>query len=163
MADSKAHLNISKLAVPPAATEAVHMAHTLARPAAWARHIVSHRPGAGPVRFSQAMAQRFETRYAPGARAASFAKTLVPDPLRLDEVELTVSPYAPPMRQLGSVRQGVPMWRPSEAAAPPRPTAQSSKARPAVGPPSPRDAKKKEIPPDLIAILNMHRALGHID
>ncbi len=168
MPDTKAELKIPKLAVPAAATEAVQLAHTLARPAVWARRIVSQTAAAGPVRFSQAMAQRFETRYAPGARAASFAKTLLPDPLRLDEIELTVSPYAPPMRQLGSVRQGVPMWRAGEASAPrapaPRPSAPpTSTPRPASRPPSPRDPSKKEIPPDLIAILNMHRALGHID
>ncbi len=164
MSDANVDPKIPKLSIPAAATDAVRLTNTLVRPAAWAKRVVAQIAHAGPLTFSQGLVHRFDTRHAPGARAASFAKTLVPDPLRLDEVELTVSPYAPPMRQLGSVRQGVPMWRAAESRTPaPAPAARPPATAPMSRAAPPRKAKKDEIPADLIAILNMHRALGHVD
>ena len=179
MAENKDHPKVSKLAPPAAVVEAVRLASRAARPAAWAAAIVAHTRRDGPVAFSAGLVRRFEIANAPGTRAADFAQSLVPGELPIDEVELTVSPYAPPMRQLSSVRQGVPMWSSSESrpapevGASPTPTRRPAPARgapPAQPPAQPRGAppakrkqeEKGKIPDDLIAILNMHRALGHI-
>ena len=173
MAENKDQPKVSKLAPPPAVVEAVRLARRASRPAAWAAAIAAHTRRNGPVAFSAGLVRRFDIADAPGTRAADFAQRLVPGELPIDEVELTVSPYAPPMRQLSSVRQGVPMWSASDSrpaqrveaspgvGASPTPTGRPAPARGA--PPATRKREEKgKIPEDLIAILNMHRALGHI-
>ena len=179
MAENKDQPKASKLAPPPAVVEAVRLASRAARPAAWAAAIAAHMRRDGPVAFSAGLVRRFDIADAPGTRAADFAQRLVPGELPIDEVELTVSPYAPPMRQLSRVRQGVPMWSSSDSqraqrvGASPTPTGRPAPVRgapeaqpaaPARGaPPATRKREEKgKIPEDLIAILNMHRALGHI-
>ena len=161
----------SKLEAPSAVVDAVFLARTLARGAQWSLRIAANGRAIGPVAFSRGMLQRFDVGRAPGMRAAEFARSLIPTPLPLDEIELTVSPYAPPMRQLSSTRQGVPMWssgEPPRAATPRSPARPATPARAATPTPQPRPAKqtaesKDKVPADLIALLNMHRALGHYD
>lgn len=162
----------SKLALPPATIEAVHMTRMALRPALWAQQIASHIQRGGPLAFSNSLLRRFEIVDAPGLRAADFARGLLPETLDINAIELTVSPYAPPMRQLSSIRQGVPMWSGSESRSTPtpqptpRPAATSNTPRPA-GPPRLQASKpqpeENEVPKDLLAILNMHRALGRIE
>lgn len=165
---------VPKLTLPAGVVEAVRIAQRLRRSVDWAGRIAAHTSPVGPIVFSRSLFQRFDIRHAPGSSAVNFARRLVPDPLEVAEVELTVSPYAPPMRQLASVRQGVPMWSASESHSTPRvqpqaasrPAAPASRPTPAAATGARRAKQKQEdknkIPDDLIAILNMHRALGHI-
>lgn len=161
---------LRKLALPPTTVDAVLIASRLRRIETWAERMARRSIPTSPVAFSVVLVRRFDVEYAPGSRAVDFARRLLPDTLAMNDVELTVSPYAPPMRQLSGVRQGVPMWR---AGSPPRTSAREPSAQapqPATPPSVPvpqrtqQGAKnKKEIPADLRAILNMHRALGRIE
>lgn len=158
---------LPKLALPAATVEAIHIVRRIRSIGTWVERIARRGIPMPPSAFSAVLLRRFDIQYAPGARAMDFARRLLPDPLALGDTELTVSPYAPPMRQLSSVRQGVPMWR-AGSAPPGVPGGQFvAKARPAAptAPPVPPSAshgaqQKKELPPDLVAILNLQRALG---
>lgn len=164
---------VPTLALPAAAADAMQVAGRLQRIEGWADRMAVRGAPQRPLAFSRALSNRFDIRFAPGSRALNFARRLLPDPIDVQGVELTVSPYAPPMRQLSSVRQGVPMWSASDAnrnSASPQfaPAARSRPSAPPVPPvPKPSQdrsaASRSEIPADLSAILNAHRALGHIE
>lgn len=152
-----------KRVLPPTTVEAVRLARRLTQARVWTQRMLVNAQPRKPIAFSAHMARRFNIIDAPGTRALHFVKKLIPDPLPIGESELTVSPYAPPMRQLSSVRQGVPMWsgRDVQRTAPSTQAAArpSTPARLTAG--SRQDTAGK-IPDDLQAILNMHRALGNI-
>lgn len=100
----------SKLTLPRAVVEAVRLAQEARRWVHWSERLAVRGVPTGPMVWSKHLLQRFDIRSAPGSAATTFAQRLLPDVLEIDDSELIVSPYAPPMRQLGSVRQGVPMW-----------------------------------------------------
>ena len=169
-------ITLPKLALPATTVAAVQLAGRVRQQNRWAERVVGRHAPVAPLAFSKAVLARFDVHHAPGSRAAEFAQRLLPDPLDMGDVELTVSPYAPPMRQLSGVRQGVPMWSASDqrpsAAPSPRPAAVPARAATptparAFTPTPPRAAQqtppdKNKIPDDLMAILNMHRALGRM-
>ena len=165
---------VPKMALPGTTVQAVQMAVRLRRIEAWADRIAVRGEPMRPLAFSRGLVERFDIRFAPGSRALAFAQRLLPDPLDMGDIEMVVSPFAPPMRQLSGVRQGVPMWSagsaaqpqiPAVTAAPRTASARSATVRPAAAPPiapvpSAKKDAPKEIPADLMAILNAHRALG---
>lgn len=133
----------------------------IAKPDELARDLVATRTHDPRISVGPAIIRRLDTSGAPGLGAAAFSRRFVQRTLRLDALELTVSPYAPPQRQISVVRQGAPMWRSAEA--PPPAPEQAPAPRPA-GAPAPKVAPQdaNEIPPDLKALLAMHRARGTI-
>lgn len=122
----------------------------IARPDELAGALAAARAHDPRVSVGERLLRRMDTSGAPGHGAAAFARRFAQRHMRLAPLELTVSPYAPPQRQLSAARQGAPMWPPAApqpAAAPaPRATPQD---------PSP-------IPPDLKALLELHRSRGTI-
>lgn len=112
---------VHKLDHPEAAADALRLARGLAKAASWSAIMAARGLPQGPLAFSRRFVQRFDIDNAPGARAADFARELLPRSLDIGEFEMTVSPYAPPMRQLSSVRQGVPMWSGASKAVRPAP------------------------------------------
>ncbi|GAB4443579.1 MAG: hypothetical protein OHK0015_43830 [Chloroflexi bacterium OHK40] len=130
-----------------------------------ARDIAAHHR-VGPRRdLGAGILRRYDTSGAPGLHATRLGQRFAPRKLRAGPLELTVSPYAPPQRQLSTVRQGAPMWRP-EAAAPPAPFAgpdeRPERAEPVTAPPRAAPTDPSELPADLRALLALHRARGHI-
>lgn len=133
----------------------------IARPEELARDLVAARSHDPRLSVGAQLIQRLDTSDAPGLGAAAFSRRFVQRALRLGELELTVSPYAPPQRQLSAVRQGAPMWPPAGSSA--GPTAPEA-ARPASPPPTPKATAQDvgELPPDLKALLALHRSKGTI-
>lgn len=177
--EADAECVVAKLALPRTVLQAVRLAQAAQRLTLWTARIAARSMPVRPITFSVGLAQRFDIRFAPGAYAANFARRLLPDQLELDDTELVVSPFAPPMRQLGSVRQGVPMWgaRDQRGSDPPsledairavsnvsKPGGTTSRAVSSRSKPTPASGPKEEktqLPEDLIAIMNAHRARGH--
>ncbi len=138
----------------------------IARPEELARDLVAARSHDPRLAVGAQLIRRLDTSGAPGLGAAAFSRRFVQRALRLGELELTVSPYAPPQRQLSAARQGAPMWPPAgapPAQGPAAPHAASPAASPAA-PPTPRATAQDiaELPPDLKALLAMHRSRGTI-
>lgn len=136
----------------------------LARPEELARDLVALRTHDPRLAIGDELIGRHDTSGAPGLGAAAFSRRFVQRTLRLAPLELPVSPYAPPQRQLSVVRQGAPMWPPTQgaaaperAAAPQRAAAQAAASAPRA---TPQDAN--QLPPDLKALLDLHRAKGTI-
>lgn len=156
----------SKPVLPRTVVEAVRLAQGARRLVHWSERLAERSMPTGPVAWSKHLTQRFDIRSAPGAAATNFAQRLLPDALDIDDFELTVSPYAPPMRQLGSVRQGVPMWSAnphagtSVASAAPAAVARPVSATPKPVPQREARADPNKAPADLLAIMNGHRARG---
>lgn len=126
-----------------------------------ARDLVALRTVAPDASIGAAILRRLDTSGAPGLHAAGLGGRFAPRAMRAAPLPMTVSPYAPPQRQISVVRQGAPMWRSAEA--PPPAPEQAPAPRPA-GAPAPKVAPQdaNEIPPDLKALLAMHRARGTI-
>jgi hypothetical protein len=162
----------------PEAGSAMHAPQELPPPAApfepsggaeaLARSLVAQRTVAPDMAIATAIMRRFDTSGAPGLHAAGLGGRFGSRPLRVTPLPMTVSPYAPPQRQLSTARQGAPMWRPPAASLPatgqPSPEAQAPQgsdpaaeapARVAVSDPD-------ELPKDLKALLALHRAKGNI-
>lgn len=137
----------------PRALPAPAAADALAHPEDLARDIVARRLGGPADAIAGGLTRRFDTSGAPGLQAGAFARRFVARPLRAEPLEMTVSPYAPPQRQISAVRQGAPMWPP--AAAPAAPAAHEPAPRAKVEEPS-------ELPGDLRALLDLHRSKNRI-
>jgi hypothetical protein len=137
----------------------------LARPEELARDLVAARSHDPRIALGPGIIRRLDTSGAPGLGAAAFSRRFVQRTLRLGELELTVSPYAPPQRQISVVRQGAPMWAPSSASAPEPapgfPQAPAPAAQPAA-PPRAVAQDANQLPPDLKALLELHRSRGTI-
>lgn len=131
----------------------------IARPEALARDLAAARAHDPRVSVGEGILRRMDTSGAPGLGAAAFSRRFVQRHLRLGALELTVSPYAPPQRQLSAVRQGAPMWPP--AAAQQAPADPRGAARPA-GAPKAAPQDPDQLPPDLKALLELHRSRGTI-
>jgi hypothetical protein len=101
-----------------------------------------------------ALLRRFDISGAPGVRAAQLGGVYRLEPMRAAPLELTVSPYAPPQRQISVVRQGAPMWPPAGGPPPPLP-AMSAPQRPAA-------PGGEGMPDDIRRLLDLHRSLGRI-
>ncbi|NJM08122.1 hypothetical protein HC891_20940 [Candidatus Gracilibacteria bacterium] len=156
------------LDLPPNLARTVQMAARLGRTASFAERLAARRLPLAAQVFSALLLDRFETSFAPGWRADGMAAQFDTEELAVAAVEMTVSPFAPPQRQLSAVRQGAAMWsQPAtpraqllyeEAPQTPQPRT-SAAPRPQ---PKRREEDEKKMPEDLIALLNMHRALGHV-
>ncbi len=134
----------------------------ITKPEELARDLVAARSHDPRLAVGAQLIRRLDTSGAPGLGAAAFSRRFVQRALRLGELELTVSPYAPPQRQLSAASQGAPMW-PTAGAPPAQGPAAPHAASPAP-PPTPRAAALDiaELPPDLKALLAMHRSRGTI-
>jgi hypothetical protein len=115
-----------------------------------------------PVRLSERLVQRFDVSGSPGLRAAAFSRRFATRTLQGAPVEMTLSPYAPPQRQISAVRQGVPlapMWRPASGDAPADAPEPNSVIESAPKPAPPRVAPQDpdELPADLQSLLDLHR------
>lgn len=134
----------------------------IARPEELARDLVAARSHDPRLAVGAGLIRRLDTSGAPGLGAAAFSRRFVQRALRLGALELTVSPYAPPQRQLSAARQGAPMWPP--AGEPPPLASAAPRAASPAPPPAPRVAAQDvgELPPDLKALLALHRAKGTI-
>jgi len=131
-----------------------------------ARDLVALRTHAPNATIGAAILRRFDTSGAPGLHAAELGRRFAPRALRAEPLAMTVSPYAPPQRQLSVVRQGAPMWRGPAMHAPTITEApeQTSSAPEMPAPPPPRVAASdpSELPGDLKALLALHRSKGNI-
>lgn len=140
----------------------------LRRTAQFADRLVARQLPFGAQAFSIRLLDRFDTSVAPGWQAESVGEQFATEELAIDTVEMTVSPFAPPQRQISAVRQGAAMWSPPSIPLPRLQLDEASSAprmRPSTAPrpqPKKRDEDEKKMPEDLIALLNMHRALGHV-
>ena len=154
----------------------------IARPEALARDLAAARAHDPRVSVGEGILRRMDTSGAPGLGAAAFSRRFVQRHLRLGALELTVSPYAPPQRQLSAVRQGAPMWPPAAAQQAPAPnppigpagtwwTPRAAGHRPAAvprgaarpaGAPKAAPQDPDQLPPDLKALLELHRSRGTI-
>jgi hypothetical protein len=131
---------------------------------ALARDLLARRLSGG-AGLERSIVRRFDTSGAPGLHAAHLGQRFVARPLRSAPLELTVSPYAPPQRQISAARQGAAMWSSAPPAAAAPAAAAPSAAAPAAEASAParvaaQDAS--ELPSDLKALLAMHRARGNI-
>lgn len=158
MSETTDNLLTSRSPIGRVAVQTIHLAGEIGRSAAWADRIAALRQPSRPAALAAGLFERWRTTNAPGMRAADLARRFVLESLAVDVVELTISPYAPPVRQISTARQGAPMWSPGTAqpAAPP-PRAVSAHAEPAGRPPA-----RDEVPADLRALLELHRSLGRI-
>ena len=132
-----------------------------------ARYLVALRTHAPDATIGAAILRRFDTSGAPGLHAAELGRRFAPRALRAEPLAMTISPYAPPQRQLSVVRQGAPMWRGpalSSPAIPAAPEQTSSTPETPTPPPPPRVAASdpSELPGDLKALLALHRSKGNI-
>lgn len=138
----------------------------LAHPAELARDIVAGRQLGIGVGLEASLQQRFDTSGAPGLHAARFGQRFAARALRAAPLDLTVSPYAPPQRQLSVARQGAPMWRPPGAAPLQGQAAaqHESNTLPVAEASTPRAQPQAadELPADLRALLDLHRARQRI-
>jgi hypothetical protein len=140
------------------AAAAIRLAGEIGRPAAWAAQVAARPRLVLAGAFASDLLGRFETGGAPGMRAASLSGRFAHDALDLDALELTISPYAPPLRQLSTARQGAPMWS-AQAPTPPVARARAAATRPE---PDGRPTSRGGIPDDLRALLDLHRSKGHV-
>lgn len=133
----------------------------LARPEELAEDLVRARAHDPRVGVGDTIVGRLDTSGAPGWGAAEFSRRFLRRTLRMSELELTVSPYAPPQRQLSAARQGAPMWPP---AATPRSAPGAQPPGPAAPGTPPKVAARdtNELPADLKALLDLHRSRGTI-
>jgi hypothetical protein len=141
-----------------AGVQAIYLAGEIGRPAAWAARVVAQRQPGPASALVIGLFQRLATAEAPGMRAADLARRFALESLALDAIDLTISPYAPPQRQISAARQGAPMWSSSAVQRPVAPT----RTAPAHVHPAGRPPARDEIPEDLRALLQLHRSLGHI-
>lgn len=133
----------------------------VARPDELAHDLVAARTHDPRVAVGARILRRLDTSGAPGLGAVAFSRRFAQRHLRLEAIELTVSPYAPPQRQLSAVRQGAPMWPPAQPASAADSLTHSSQRAPSGAPKAtPQDAN--QLPPDLKALLELHRSRGTI-
>jgi hypothetical protein len=110
----KEKLMASGLAITPTAARAGRLAERMSLLATWAGRIVASR--GAPVRgrgFGARLAQRFDTSDSLGARAAELSQRLTLEPIEVRAVEMSLAPFAPPLRQISAARQGAAEWRPA--------------------------------------------------
>jgi hypothetical protein len=156
------------LDLPPNLARTLQMTTHLGQTARFADRLAARRLPFGAQAFGTLLLDRFNTRYAPGWQAESVGEQFVAEELAVNEVEMTISPFAPPQRQISAVRQGAAMWSPPSTPLPQLPIDESPpepRPRPSAAPrpqPVKRVEEEKKMPEDLIALLNMHRALGHV-
>lgn len=82
-------------------------------PAAWALRITEQRRAQVPI-FGVYFDQRLASVASAGATAAAFAERSTPETLKPPRLDMTIAPFAPPLRQISAARQGAPVWqRPS--------------------------------------------------
>lgn len=135
-----------------------------------ARDLVALRTVAPDTGIGAAILRRLDTSGAPGLHAAGLGGRFAPKAMRAPPLQLTVSPYAPPQRQISAARQGAPMWRPPAAPAPAarppaaahEPTAEQAAAVPPAPPPRAAASDPDELPADLKRLLALHREKGRI-
>lgn len=133
-----------------------------------ARDLVALRTVAPDASIGAAILRRLDTSGAPGLHAAGLGGRFAPRAMRAAPLPMTVSPYAPPQRQISAARQGAAMWRPPAAAAPPTaaaPAGAPEPPRPDAEPAAPRRvaaSDPSELPDDLKKLLALHRAKGNI-
>lgn len=129
-----------------------------------ARDLVALRTVVPDSGIGAAILRRFDISGAPGLHAAELGRRFTPRTMRASPLQMTVSPYAPPQRQISVARQGAPMWRPP-AASPPTVPDEALEAPVAQSAPQSRRvaaSDPSELPADLKALLAMHRARGNI-
>jgi hypothetical protein len=140
---------------PPRAPEAQPELPDLQRAAELASELARQRSMPGLAQLHAPLLQRFDTSGAPGMQALQFGGRFARAEMRGQQPDMPVSPYAPPQRQISTVRQGAPMWPPPQTQDAPQTGVAQPKRRAA-----PSDGES--LPSDLQALLELHRRRGHI-
>lgn len=108
-------IKASGLTITATADAARRLAERMALPAAWAARLAGlHRPELAPASFGVWVSAR---QRRPIERLDQLAQRFRPEPLELPQAELTVTPFAPPLRQISAARQGAAEWQARRAPA----------------------------------------------
>ena len=127
----------------------------LERAAELAHELARQRSLPGLAQLHTPLLQRFDTSGAPGMQALQLGGRFARAEMRGQQPDMPVSPYAPPQRQISTVRQGAPMWPPAQTHEAPQTGVPQPKPRA-----TPSDGES--LPSDLQALLDLHRRRGHI-
>lgn len=124
----------SELTITKTAAQAERLAARMAMPAAWATRIAEQRRAQVPT-FGARFDQRLASVASAGATAAAFAERYTPEPIEPPALDMTIAPFAPPLRQISAARQGAPVWQrqsgpPREPRLPPADRARAPSATP---------------------------------
>lgn len=101
--------NDDALTLPPAAAQAARLVQRIARFERWVNTVVSHSHPLIEVGFGARVMRRFAVSSTSGVWAAEFAARFEPAPPP-EPIDMTVSPYVPPQRQISVARQGAADW-----------------------------------------------------
>ena len=105
-------LKASGLTITPTAAQAARLAKRMSLPAMWAEQIAARRNSSSLASgFGVRLAERFDTSDTTGTRAAELGQRFTPEPIEVNTVEMSLAPFAPPLRQISAARQGAAEWQ----------------------------------------------------